>query len=158
MNLTRSKNKKSYFVGIWIWLFILLKIYKTITIIQIITGRKMRNIITMICASLSSMWFLYFIENTKIYELSAALEAISTVALIAGFGAYTIYMTNNNKRNKNLLVMYASILLIIGVIDMSMDLSFIGVTQFSNIVLGSAILCEAFYIIAGSIIMFSKDK
>tara|TARA_R110002096_G_scaffold50015_7_gene131769 strand:- start:411 stop:887 length:477 start_codon:yes stop_codon:yes gene_type:complete len=158
MNINDYKRKKSYFADIWIWLLILLKIYKTIAIIKIITGKKMRNIIIMICASMSSMWFLYFIENTHMYELPAALEAIGTVALIAGFGAYIIYMTNNNKINKKVLVTYASVLIIIGVIDMSMDLSFIGNTSFSNIVLGSSILCEAFYIIAGSIIMFSKDK
>lgn len=129
-----------------------MRIFKIITVIRSMQNKNFRNFLIVMCSSFSSVWFLYFIQHPKYYTIYSALEAILTLITLTGVGIYSIYKDNIDHMPK-LCLIYSLILIIVGSIDMSMDLSFIGASNFSNFILISSIFCELLYIVAGSYIL-----
>jgi len=151
-------NKKVYLIDIGLWILLLMKIYKIIAGIRMITTqKKISNMFITLCISLSSMWFLYFIENTSHYEIKSSLEAIITLFLIGGIGCYLLFIPEKYYNNK-VVIWYANILIFVGIFDMSLDLSFLGNSNFTTYVLISSVICELFYMIVGSFIMWFGFK
>lgn len=146
------KNKKFLFIDIGIWIFMLLRIIKIITVVKSMKNNNLRFFLVVMCSSLSSMWFMYFLQEIQKYNIWYALEAIITVFLMGGIGMYAAYKNNINKYLK-LNLIYALIILIIGVIDMSMDIHGISNSPFEDKVLLLSILCEILYVTSGAYLL-----
>jgi len=146
------KNKKILFIDLGLLMLIFLKIIKIITVVRSMKNNNLRFFLVVMCSSLSSMWFLYFIQEIYKYNIWYALESIITVLLMGGIGIFAAYKNNINKYYKINLI-YALILLIIGVIDMSMDIQGLGQSAFSDKILLMSILCEILYVISGAYLL-----
>ena len=146
------KNKKFLFIGIGIWILMLLRIIKIIVVIKAMKNNNLRYFLVVMCSSLSSMWFLFFLQEIQKYNLVYSLEAIFTVLLMGGFGIYAAYKNNINK-NLKINLIYALIVLVIGTIDMSIDIHGLGQSPFSSIALLLSILCELLYIMSGAYLL-----
>lgn len=157
MNLTKYQ-REVYLIDIGLWILLLMKLYKIVIGIRQMTKDEQnnKNILITICAGGALFWFFFFVGHTEQYSLKPAVEAIFTVLALSGLGAYIIWKGIYNVIN--LTRAYSAILILVGLIDGYIDMGLFGNSLFSADVLRSSIICEVFYAIVGTVLLYKMKS